>query len=378
MLSAKLVFLGLCASTATWAAPPIGAPTSAPVQEAAETPPTPEAEESARSSAPPPAAAEPLPQPEMFFSKGERVFLEEKGFSIIPPVGWEVHKNLPGISLLFQVPKKGVKYQRTIQVVWGQETYAMDEFTEEEFAKTLIERRSKAYGNTGYRLRNKLPITLEDGTKALLYYTEFEYDTFPMMELHILVSSATGHFLMTYTDLAKFFEEQGPDSMLDVAYNSMTSAKLDSKPAGRFDFLIRIGIGIFAFLMFWGVVRFIQGRHSFDDMSDDDGDYKEPKSEVFRAPSGHDDGGEDWTREMSQKKPKAVPGKPPMPAHKPKIKAVATEFGETEHDEGGEWSDEMTDAPKRKPEKEKKSFLKFGKKKKEMDDYDDDDFSDVG
>ncbi|MGE0174862.1 MAG: hypothetical protein AB7T49_18870 [Oligoflexales bacterium] len=328
MFALRLVFVGLFVTTASMAAPPLGDPAPAQTEsiavdpEATEAPPVPE-ESASRAPTPAPVNAETFAQPEMFISNGDRVFLEDKGFSIMPPVGWEVHKNIPGISLLFQVPKKGVKYQRTIQVVWGQETYVMDDYTAQDFAKTLIERRSKAYGNNGYRLRNQLPITLEDGTKAFLYYTEFEYDTFPMMELHILISSATGHFLMTYTDLAKFFEEQGGNSMLDVAYNSMISAKLDSKPAGRFDFLYKAGVVLLAFMLLWTVMRFLQGRHSFDEYADDDSEIKTGKSEMMTT-RGQDDGG-DWGTQVSNEKAKKKPEKKPFPKL-PKKKAASDDY----------------------------------------------------
>jgi hypothetical protein len=212
--------------------------------------------------------------PATFVSTGERITLEDKGFSIVPPLGWNVETNIPHLTLRFQVPNSpDLEYQRTIQVAWGATPYVIDEFTANEFAKTLVERRSKIYSSiSGYRLRNKLPVTLQNGTPGLLFYTEFEFDGLPMMELHILVSSASGHFLMTYTDLAKYFETEGESGPLAEAFDSLMTAEIASPNSGRFDFLIKAGIGFLAFLVFWGIVRFFQGRHRFSADVDDAGD----------------------------------------------------------------------------------------------------------
>ena len=204
-----------------------------------------------------------------------RIVVEDRGFSIEPPKDWEVQQDDPNLTLFMQV-KEGAydTYQRSIQVKYGVRPVVMDDYGREEFGKLLVENRAKAFGSqSGYRIRNSMPIKLADGNPGILYYTEFKFEDFSMMEMHILTSSQTGHFLITYTDLAKNFENNGPGTHLDIAYKSMISAQLDTQVGGRYDFLIQVGIVLLGFFVFWVALRFYQGRQALsfiEDGPDDD------------------------------------------------------------------------------------------------------------
>ncbi len=197
------------------------------------------------------AAGENEAKPNVSISDGSRLQLKGKGFSIVPPKGWEVHSDVPGVSFLFQVPNSnGLKYQRNITVRYAQGEKTIDEYTADEYQDLIVENRSKIYGNMkNYRMRNRAEVELADGNKGLLFYAEFDFEELPMMEMHLLVSSNRGHFLMSYTDLAEHFNPDSNTPYLQEAYNSLISAKVDQPAGARFGFMAKWGV-VIALLVF--------------------------------------------------------------------------------------------------------------------------------
>jgi hypothetical protein len=194
-------------------------------------------------------------------SQGERIELSELGFSIVPPAGWMVKRNSYGSTLLFEAPKvPNQLYQATIQVmVFGNPRY-IDNVTMKEFGE-LIVGKFGALSNrvSGYHLRDNSFLQMETGDQAILYYTEFQYDNVPIMQMHILISSATNHFLLSYTDLSKSFEDEN-SLALTTAYKSMHSAQLSTKPVWPFlHYVIVAGVVVF-FILVWSIIRMIRSR----------------------------------------------------------------------------------------------------------------------
>ena len=176
----------------------------------------------------------------LVLSTGKRISLPKRGLTLQPPVGWEVHRNIRGASLLLQVAKQpDLDYQRTIQVLAFEGPRFIDSTTEKEFAKVIIDRNSRAPGVSGYRLQNSESIELEDGSSGLLFYTEFKVENTPLMQLHVLISSESRHFVLTYTDLAEHFTDDR-ESHLDTAYRSIISARLKSQAPYRFQVPVMI------------------------------------------------------------------------------------------------------------------------------------------
>ncbi|MBF0441575.1 MAG: hypothetical protein HQK54_06695 [Oligoflexales bacterium] len=211
------------------------------------------------------------PQP-VTISNGTRIFLKEKGMSIIPPAGWEVHYNEGGQTLLFQVPYSENQYQRTIKVLYAREPLTIDSYTMDKFAEIILDKGSKrSSGIIGYQLLNKEIITMANGSKGLLYYTSFALGSTPMMELHIVVSSADGHFLMTYTDVDANFKSEDGKKFLDVAYESMTSIELSTPPPSRFQFLVRLGVILVVIVVFLIAGSIIRGSRASKLQIDEEG-----------------------------------------------------------------------------------------------------------
>jgi hypothetical protein len=194
-------------------------------------------------------------------STGERIEIPDVGFTIIPPNGWMVHKNSHGSSLLFEAPKQPNQiYQPTIQVMVFSKHRYIDEVTMKEYGDLIVEKFGKMSNRvSGYRLRDAAIQRLETGDPSILYYTEFQYDDVAIMQMHILISSATNHFVMTYTDIAKIFEDESSPG-LAIAYTSMHSAQLATRPPWRWrGFAIAGGVALML-IVGWFSMRFMRAR----------------------------------------------------------------------------------------------------------------------
>jgi hypothetical protein len=210
---------------------------------------------------PRPPAAKDEPKEEPRPATGERIEIPDVGFSIVPPNGWMVHKNSHGSSLLFEAPKQPNQiYQPTIQVMVFNKLRYIDEVTMKEYGDLIVEKFGKMSNRvTGYHLRDAAIQALETGDPSILYYTEFQYDDVPIMQMHILISSATNHFVMTYTDIAKVFEDESSPG-LAIAYTSMHSAQLDSRPPWRWRGFVIAGGAVFLVILGWFTLRFMRAH----------------------------------------------------------------------------------------------------------------------
>ncbi|RZA19431.1 MAG: hypothetical protein EOP10_19595 [Proteobacteria bacterium] len=211
--------------------------------------------------APPPVPEAKPAAPTTFVAQGEAVEIPAEGFTIVPPVGWQVLKNNPGTTLLFQGPKIEPKpgettYQPNIRIM-SLDPEPMDDLSKDKYSKLILENSSKLGGISGYNLRSTDKVTLASGSLGYLYYTEFSLGAVPMMQMHVLTSSAKHSYLMTYTDLATAFEGENSPA-LATAYTAMQSVKLDSKPADRFaQYYVIGGIGV-ALLLLLIITRFVR------------------------------------------------------------------------------------------------------------------------
>lgn len=221
------------------------------------------------------AAKAPEVKPSAPVSNGNRVEIKGKGFSIVPPKGWEIHTDAPGVSLLFQVPNsEGLKYQRNITVRYGQGEKTIDDYTADEYQELILQNRSKIYGNMkNYRMRNRAEVELANGTPGILFYAEFEFEDLPMMEMHLLASSKTGHFLMTYTDLAEYFNPDSNTPYLQEAYNSLISAKIQNPAGSRFGFIAKWGIAFAILFVVLMGLRVLSSGHTSRQMREEHGEF---------------------------------------------------------------------------------------------------------
>ena len=189
--------------------------------------------------------------PEAVTGDGSRITLREGDFSIVPPKGWEINAQRPDLTLLAQPPmQNGVKYQRTLQVA----SFAGPRYIDAVTAKEFEEKIPRMFAQSSqlvsdYRVRNQVPVDLSDGRKGLLFYTEFTIDQVNLMQAHILISSLSRHYLLTFTDLAEHFEGDGANQYLTEAWDSMVSTKLGSVTPQRFVGMVYGGISLAVILV---------------------------------------------------------------------------------------------------------------------------------
>ena len=203
-------------------------------------------------------------------SNGDRYVDQKKGFSIMPPLGWEIHTDYPNLSLLLQVPfAKGLAYQRTIQIMAFKGPKYIDDITRRDFEKIIVQRYSKVSQSIkNFRVRNHMITKMEDEREGILYYTEFDLEHKRMMQAHILVSSSSRSFLLTYTDVIEHFEGEKANEYLTKAWESMTSIKLGSDAPVRFQktFLLGlIAICVLILLILFYLIRHAKAGKSYTD-----------------------------------------------------------------------------------------------------------------
>ncbi len=192
-------------------------------------------------------------------AEGEAFAVEDRGFTIQAPVGWEVYRDMNGATIFMQAPKEeGLIYQRNIRVMAFNEPEFIDEMTFEEYEQKIVENSTKmSNAVVDYRIRNRTTIELAGGLPAGLFYAEFMIDGIPMMQMHILASSAENHFILTYTDLQEHFEMDNSPYLAE-AFSSLQSVELNSSPPSRNRSVILIGglaIGLLSLLVAVKIIR---------------------------------------------------------------------------------------------------------------------------
>ncbi len=208
-----------------------------------------------------------------------QVEIENRGFTIYPPVGWSIKKNFNGASLFFQAPlDNNDKYRRNIRIMTFKGAKYIDEVSLEEFSKEIEEKSSKMSNAVqNYRIRDLSLVELGKNVPAGLFYADFKLNGLPMMQMRLLISTADFHFLMTFTDVQENFEDTS-NGYLDQAYQTFQTVELDSHPPGRNDFLVRIGVaGVtliilitgFSFYRKYRVKKLGAGIDEFDDDDDE-------------------------------------------------------------------------------------------------------------
>lgn len=196
-------------------------------------------------------------------SKGERIFIEGKGFSIVPPVGWFLRRDLPRTSLFLKAPVLSEsEYPRNISVLKFSGPKVINEVSADQFSKYLVKNFPSASPEIDdYQLRNHQAIQMADGREGLLFYTDFSVRGKAMMQAHVLVSSETAHFLISFTDVAEHFENpQGDNEFLANAWASMISIELDSANPQPMESLRSTVIMVGLLVLLGGLVAYARHR----------------------------------------------------------------------------------------------------------------------
>jgi hypothetical protein len=226
-------------------------------------------------------------------SQGEKISIEGKGFAIQPPVGWIIQRDHPRLSLMIMAPVAENQYPPNISVVRFPGPMLISKDSAEKFAEKIIKGFTSASSTLqGYSLRSSEPVKLADGRDALLFYTDYQDGERKMMQAHVLASSKTNHYLLSYTDVAENFvsgSEGSSSQVFNNAWSSMVSLELDSgnpEPAKTVTIALAV---IAAIAVLWFTVAFIRNRRAaaqyrqFTDMSprsQEDGDFMSSVGDV--------------------------------------------------------------------------------------------------
>lgn len=169
-------------------------------------------------------------------STGEPITVKERDFTITPSPGWEILRGYPNMSLLLQIPARaGLDYQRTIQVMAFKGSYYLDDLGAEQFVKELNEKIPETSGRIhNFSVRPWQKATLKNGQPAILFYADFMMEDKAFMQAHLLTSTKTNHYLITFTDLAKYFQGEGESDHLTPAWATMISLELKEAPPIRY------------------------------------------------------------------------------------------------------------------------------------------------
>ncbi len=172
-----------------------------------------------------------------------RIHVGSAGFSMMPPTGWKVRDNVPGLSLVLEAQEeKSPKYRGTIQVQVAQGPRYLDSVGISDFQDEIKDKLGgEGSSLLDFTVRNSELVKADDGRDALLVYTGFNMNGAELLQAHLMISSENQHVVVTYTDLAERFDSNAADAPLGIAWAAMTSANIPGKNPERFAGAIHIG-----------------------------------------------------------------------------------------------------------------------------------------
>lgn len=181
---------------------------------------------------------------------GSVLRLDTTQISITPPVGWEVLENKRGKALIMQVPvsKEPIKdyskplYSRNVTLAVTHESLPIDETQAQALRAKLEKDFGSAPGVSNFQIVEHRFIDYRNKADAILVYTAFDYNGFPMSQMHIMVSGSINSALLSYTDLAEEFQKN--EAAMNQAWNSMLSIEMVGLAPKRYAELIPAAAGL--------------------------------------------------------------------------------------------------------------------------------------
>lgn len=202
------------------------------------------------------AQTEPQKVSQTFQSDGSPIQLEEIGMTIAPPNGWTVRSFAAGMSLVMHEKEEEQKvidyskplFKRNITVTTRNEATPIDEKTAETLKAELSKAMEESPLAADFQAIEHKFFNYRGENDGLILYSQLTLGTFPMMQMHILVSGSDRQYLMTYTDLADQF--QANQDAFQAAWSTMTTAEVNGSAPVRYkELAINGGIGLGLFLL---------------------------------------------------------------------------------------------------------------------------------
>lgn len=227
------------------------------------------------------AAKAPRPESKTFTSDGSAVTLDDIGFTITPPNGWEVNTHTGSLSMVLREPKVEApdydkpKYQRNITVAMKNVASPIDEKRAKELEAELTKSFTGDASVANFQIMEHKFFNFKGENDGLLVYSAMDLGDYKMMQMHVLVSGAENQYLMTYTDLADRFSDQ-QDPAFATAWSSIVSAAFVGETPSRINEMARYGAiaGSACMLLLVGlIIRRRTGKKDYASIgSFDDGD----------------------------------------------------------------------------------------------------------
>lgn len=230
-----------------------------------------------------------------FISDGSALEVGKLGAAIAPPKGWEVVRDMPGLTLFMQEPKKEgappdyskPTFQRNITVAVSREARPMDEQEAKAIKAKLQTEFQKNSSLKDYQIADEHRFFNQRGTNdALVIYANYTMADIPMTQMHVVIGGEKETVLLTYTDLTS--EMDNNKEAFEAAWNSMVSLSVQGLPPKRYAGAIKYGVGFAVFIAVGASAFYFRRRRATkimemnDSESDSDNDLE--MSEV-KAPT---------------------------------------------------------------------------------------------
>jgi len=201
-----------------------------------------------------PAQIEETPQPvsQTIIADGQPIQLHEVGLSITPPTEWVVRSFAAGMSLVMhekdvELKEKEIDYskplfKRNITVTSRPFATPIDEKTAEELKEGLTKSMEESPLAADFKVLEHKFFNYKGENDGLVLYSQLTLGSFPMMQMHVLLSGADRQYLLSYTDLADEF--QNNQEAFQAAWTTMTTVEFEGQAPVRYkELAIKGGAG---------------------------------------------------------------------------------------------------------------------------------------
>jgi hypothetical protein len=202
-------------------------------------------------------------------SEGSPFTSSEFGLTLTPPTGWQILSNYRGKTLVLQPVPKTEKisdfskpiYNPNITVAVMHQSRPIDETEALSLRKKLEIDFGQAPGVTDFQILEHRFIDYRQKADAILIYTAFQLNNFPMSQMHIFLSGSKNATLLTYTDLADSF--QSNEGLMTQAWNAMLSTDLQGVARKRYEDIIYGASAAGVFLLAASLVLILRRRSAY-------------------------------------------------------------------------------------------------------------------
>ncbi len=160
------------------------------------------------------------------------------------PLSWVYSSNKPGVTAQIEAPTASRnEFKRNLQIRTYREGLFLTKSSVQDFAEEMVRNFEKASGSIReYSMRNAELVDLSSGVKAGVIYASFKINDFPLMHMHVLVSSANNHYAITATDFEDMLDGTGDDDHLAEFWEIVNTINIKSAPENPNSDLLWFGV----------------------------------------------------------------------------------------------------------------------------------------